>query len=209
MKWYLIAIKRILKGIVTFLLPITLILFLLEKAFVLVRGLIQSIWASLPEKGLFGFGLLPLASAVVILLICYFAGRRAEQKKLRSFLPFVEDNLLVFIPGYTLLKSQAYEALGDTEEGWNSVLIGDDDGWKFGIEVEQHADGYSTVFFPEPPDAKAGEVRLFRSSALKRISIPASKLIAMTRRYGYGSASLGVEEKAEVRNKVNQKVNPQ
>jgi len=53
MKWYLIAIKRILKGIVAFLLPITLIISLMEKAFVLVRGLIQSIWASLPEKGFY------------------------------------------------------------------------------------------------------------------------------------------------------------
>lgn len=192
MKWYSAVMKRILKGIILFLLPIMLIFFLVEKAFILIRGLIQPMKSFLPEESIFGIGMLSLLSVVAILLICYFAGMRAEQKNLKSFLPFLEDNLLVFIPGYTLMKSSANEAMGETEVGWKSVLIGENEDWKFGIEVDRHPDGYSTVFFPEPPDGKSGEMKLIHSSKLKRLNIPASKLIMMTRKYGHGSASLAV-----------------
>ena len=83
MKWYSAAMKRILKGIILFLLPIMLILFFVEKAFVLIRSLIQPIKSFLPEESIFGIGMLSLLSLVAILLVCYFAGMRAEQKNLK------------------------------------------------------------------------------------------------------------------------------
>lgn len=192
MKWYSIAIKRILKGLILFLVPVMLLLILLKKAAILVRSLIEPLKSMLPEERVFGIGMLTLLTVIIILTLCYLAGWRAELKGTKSFLPFFEQHILVLIPGYTLLKSSADEAIDDSGDNWKAVLTAaDEEGdLKFGIEVEKHADGYSTVFFPEPPDAQSGEIKLIHSSKLKHVNIPASRVINMTRKYGQGAASL-------------------
>lgn len=191
MKWYSVIIKRILKGVLLFLLPVMLIIVLLKKAVTLVRGIIQPLKSYLPEDRILGIGMLTLLTLLIIIGLCYLAGWRAEKKHLKSFLPFVEEHILVLIPGYSLMKSRADEAIGDDETNqWKAVLIDDGGDLKLGIEVEQHQDGYSTVFFPEPPDGKAGEIKVILTTKLKHVNIPASKLTLIARRYGHGAAAL-------------------
>jgi hypothetical protein len=170
-----------------------LVLILLKKAATLVQGLLHPLKAAFPEDSPFGIGMITFLSFLIIAFISYLAGWRAEKKKLKSFLPFVEDNILVLIPGYTLLRSRADEAVGEAADNWKAVLAGEEGDLKLGIEIEHQADGYCTVFFPDPPDAKSGEVRLIHSTKVQRLDIPASKLIAIARKYGHGSASILME----------------
>jgi uncharacterized membrane protein len=181
--------KRIVKGMVLFLLPVVLVILIVEKAIMVIRALIQPLRGILPEDGIFGIGMITLVSVGLIILICYIAGRHAEKKNLKSILPFLEDNLLVFIPGYTLIKSSAGETLGDQDVEWKAVMIEDENAWKYGIEVDR-SKGLSTIFFPEPPDAKSGELKVLPSTEVKKLNIPASTLIAIIRKYGHGASSL-------------------
>lgn len=191
MKWYQVVIKRILKGVILFLLPVTLAIILLKKTVILIRSLIAPLKSVLPDDRFLGIGMLTILTLLIIIAIAYLAGWRAEKKGTKSFLPFFEEHILVLIPGYTLLKSSADEAIGDTPEHWKAVLAAGEEGdLKFGVEVEQHSDGYSAVFFPEPPDGKAGEIKIIDSSKLKHINISVSKLITIARKYGHGSAEL-------------------
>lgn len=190
MKWYSKIIRRILKGIVLFVLPLMLTLFLFKKAVVLVRSLFRPLKAHLPEDSVFGIGMITLLSVLVILLISYLAGVWADKKGFKSFLPFVENNILVLIPGYTLLKSQAEDAVDTGAAKRKAVLIGEEGDWKFGIEIENHPDGYSAVFFPEPPDGKSGEIKLIHTSKLKHLDIHASSVVNIARKYGQGAAAL-------------------
>jgi len=190
MKWYSKAAKRIGKGIVLFLFPIMLLIFIFGKAIKIVQSIILPIKSHLPAERIFGIGILSLISLVLILLVCYIAGMLTESKKVKSFLSFIEDNLLIFIPGYALIKSGARDAIGDADDKWKVVMIAEDDEWKFGIEVDRRPDGYSTIFFPEPPDAKSGEMKLIHESKLKRINLPVSKLVNVIRNYGRGAGDL-------------------
>jgi hypothetical protein len=190
MKWYPVALKRVLKGVILFLVPVMLLLILLKKAVILVQSLIQPLEAFLPKDRFLGIGMITFLTFMIILAICYLAGWRAEKRGLKSFLPFIEEHILVLIPGYSLMKSRADEAIGDTVDNWKAVLTDEEGDLKFGIEVEQHSDGYSTVFFPEPPDAKSGEIKIIHSTKFKHVNIPASKLIAVARKYGHGAAAL-------------------
>jgi uncharacterized membrane protein len=193
MKWYQAVLKRILKGIILFLLPVMLLLFVMQKAIAIVQQLILPIKEYLPAERILGIGLLTLISLLLILMICYFAGILAESKRVKLFITLLEDNLLVYIPGYTMMKSRASEAIGDTDDEWRAVMIGDGDEWKLGIEVDQQPDGYCTVFFPEPPDAKSGEMKLIHSSKLKKLDMSVSKLITIIKRYGHGASVLANE----------------
>jgi len=190
MKWYSRVAKRIGKGIVLFLFPIMLLIFIFEKAIKIVQSIILPIKSHLPAERIFGIGILSLISLILILLVCYIAGMLTESKKVKSFLSFIEDNLLIFIPGYAMIKSGARDAIGDADDKWKVVMIAEDEEWKFGIEVDKQPDGYSTIFFPEPPDAKSGEMKLIHESKLKRINLPVSKLVNVIRNYGRGAGDL-------------------
>ena len=190
MKWYSRVAKRIGKGIVLFLFPIMLLIFIFEKAIKIVQSIILPIKSHLPAERIFGIGILSLISLILILLVCYIAGMLTESKKVKSFLSFIEDNLLIFIPGYAMIKSGARDAIGDADDKWKVVMIAEDEEWKFGIEVDKQPDGYSTIFFPEPPDAKSGEMKLIHESKLKRINLPVSRLVNVIRNYGRGAGDL-------------------
>jgi uncharacterized membrane protein len=100
MKWYQALIKRVLNGIILFLLPVLLLLFILGKAISIVQKLILPIKKYLPAERVFGVGLLTLISLLLILIICYLAGMLIEQKRVKWLITKLEDKILVFIPGY-------------------------------------------------------------------------------------------------------------
>jgi uncharacterized membrane protein len=190
MKWYTSASKRIGKGIVLFLFPIMVLVFIFEKAISIAQSIIQPIKSHLPDERIFGIGMFSLLSLLLILVVCYFAGVLSENKKVKSLLVFIEDNLLVFIPGYTMIKSEASETIKDGDDDWKVVMINEDDDLIFGIEVEKRPNGYSMIFFPEPPDAKSGEIRMMPESKLKRIDLSVNKLVKIIRNYGHDSEDI-------------------
>lgn len=190
MKWYLKIWTLVLKGLLLFVLPLILVVFILEKAFLIIQKLIQPIITHLPQDGVFGIGLLTIFSLFVLFLLTLIAGVWIETKKVKTIIPFLEDKLLVLIPGYTLLKSRVNEVLGDENTNCKSVLVGENDQWKFGIEIERNENGYSMVFFPDPPDAKSGELKMIKSDAIKIINLPINSLTTLIKKYGLGSTSL-------------------
>lgn len=190
MNWYSAIAKRIGKGIVLFLFPIMVLFFIFEKAINIAQDIIQPIKSHLPVQRILGIGMFSLLSLFLILLICFIAGWLSDRKRVKSFLSFFEDNLFIFIPGYAMLKSSADAGIEDKDNDWKVVLIHEDDDLLMGIEVDRRPDGYSMVFFPSPPDAKSGDMKLMPESKLKRINFPVNKLEKMIRNYGKGSADI-------------------
>jgi uncharacterized membrane protein len=186
MKWYHLFIKRILKGIVFFLVPLIVFIFILQKAMDLLRKLILPIEEHLPVKRIMGIGMITLICIIIIALICFLAGLLVERKAIKSLIGKLEDNVLLFIPGYSMLRAQTNDMFHEPDSKWQTVLFGESEDWRIGIEVSRQPDGYCTVFFPEPPDGKAGELRLVHESKLKKMDMPVNKLIRIIRKYGEG-----------------------
>lgn len=182
--------ERILRGMVLFLLPIMLLFIILEKAMGIIKKLIHPIKEHLPEAGFFGIGMVSILSFVIFFIVSYLLGILVERRKKRSFILMLEEKILLLIPGYAMLKSRASEAFGVPEENWKSIIVGDKEEWKFGIEIERIENGYSVVFIPEPPDGKAGELKVVHTSKIKQIDVPVSKITNFIRKYGEGSSEL-------------------
>jgi uncharacterized membrane protein len=193
MRWYSRAAKRIGKGIVLFLFPIMVLIFIFEKAMTIAQSVILPLKSHLPAERILGIGMFSLLSLILILLVCFIAGWLYESKWVKSFLSFIEDNLLIFIPGYNMIKSSADSGIEDADNDWKVVMINEDDDLIYGIEVDKRPDGYSMIFFPDPPDAKSGDMKLMPESKFKRIDITANKLIKIIRNYGHGSAVIPKE----------------
>lgn len=184
MKWSKVIGNRIAKGIILFIVPIVVLVFIIEKAVLLTRSLISPIKDLLPDEPIFGIGMLTLVSIIVLLIACYIFGYIAERKKIKSFFGKIDDGLSLIIPGYAMMKTQVSDALGTNEGEWKPILLGEDGDWKIGIEVERRSDGLSVVFFPEPPDGKSGEIKLIQHSKLKALDMPVSKILGIIKKYG-------------------------
>jgi len=184
MKWYQSLIKRVLNGIILFLLPVLLLFFILGKAISIVQKLMLPIKKHLPTERVFGVGLLTLISLVLILFVCYLAGMLIERKRVKRLITKLEDNILVYIPGYSIIKAQTSEIVSEAVAHWQPVLMGEDGDWKMGVLLDQQPNGLCMIFFPEPPDAKSGEMKLVHESKLKKLNMPVNKMIRIIRKYG-------------------------
>jgi uncharacterized membrane protein len=190
MKWYSTVAKRMGRGIVLFLFPVMILLFIFEKAFSIAQRIIMPLKSHLPDDRIFGKGMLWLLSLLLIMMVCLLAGWLYERKIVKSFLSFIEDNLLIFIPGYAMIKSSADASIEGSDENWKTVIVREEDDLTYGIEVDRRTDGYSMIFFPEPPDAKSGDMRLMQESKFTRTDFPVNKLVKIIRNYGHGSAEI-------------------
>lgn len=190
MKWYSKVSRRILRGIAFVLLPIGLVIYVFRQATVMVNNWILPLEIYLPTGKILGVGILTLISLTFIILICFLAGLLTESKQLKPLFTFIEDNLLVYIPGYTVMKSSTSEAIGNGDDAQKAVMVADNDSWKLGIEIDRQSDGLCTVFFPDPPDGKSGEVVLMPEAKLKRLNIPINHLLHLIRNYGKGAANM-------------------
>jgi len=189
MKWQLDARKRVLKGLIYVILPFTVLFFILEKAFLVMRSLISPMKELLPADSYFGIGVLSILSALLLLALCFVAGLMAERKYIQSMLGYIEEKFLVYFPGYTMLKSSATEAIGNSDNHWKVVLLGTGSEKKLGIEIERNSEGQCVVFCPEPPDAKSGDLLWVDQSQITPTDMPVSKLLHIVRNYGKGTSN--------------------
>jgi uncharacterized membrane protein len=91
--------------------PLILLIFVFEKAVNIVQNIISPIREILPEERIFGIGVFTLISLFAILLICYVFGFLAERKKIKVLLKLIDEVFSLIIPGYTVMKSRANEAI--------------------------------------------------------------------------------------------------
>ncbi len=160
MKWYSNLFRIILKGIALVLLPVFLVVYVFYKATDLVQNWILPLESHLPAGKFMGIGWLSLLSLAIILLVCYLAGVLTENERLKPLFSFIENNLLVNIPGYTIMKSSTLEALGGEDKNRKAVVVGDEDEWKLGIEIDRQPDGQYDIF----PRSAGRQIRRGHSS---------------------------------------------
>jgi len=189
MRWYKIFVKRVVSGVILFLLPVTLLLFILSKAFTFLQKLLLPVKNYLPAERVMGFGMLTFISIILIVLICFIAGVLSETKYIKAFIVKVEDSLLVMIPGYAMIKSRASDAISEADDKWRSVFVREGDNWRLGIEVDRKQGSHSTIFFPGPPDPKSGVLSLVPQSKIKYLDVPVSEVVRSIRKYGEGTSS--------------------
>ena len=171
MKWHFSILKKVLSGFIFLVLPLTLMIFVLMKAVGLMKKLIQPLKNILPDDKVFGVGFLTIISLLLIILLCFLAGVVIEIKMVRKFIRKLEDHVLVFIPGYSMLIQRAGDLVSETQD-LRVVLVQEDQDWRPGIEVERNENGYSAIFFPGPPAGRTGFIKVVPQKNYKTVEIP-------------------------------------
>jgi uncharacterized membrane protein len=187
MKSFLSFIKTTITGGVLFLLPVVLLIIIFGKALNILRKLSAPISEKLPTI-IFGLDGSNLVAIALLILICFLSGLLFRSKFVRKWIKKLEDDVLIHLPGYVLIKSITAGAMGEkSDDDMLPVLIRDDETWNLAFLVEK-GEKFSTVFIPDAPRHDAGEVKIIPTNRIEKLDISVNKFTQSIKTYGKGSS---------------------
>jgi uncharacterized membrane protein len=192
------VMKATLVGGAVCLIPAFLVFFVLGKVLNVLRSLALAIGPKLGIVDVLGGVVLDLAAIALVLVICLLAGlvaRWATAQKLRTK---IDQALLGSMPGYALVKGVA-ENIHRTEEsasGFVPVLVKFDDYWQVAFETDRMAEGIVAVYLPGAPNPWSGSVVFVAAERVRKLPVPVTEAIKITRSLGRGSEALAAELRA-------------
>lgn len=186
MKSFLSFIRTTITGGVLFLLPLVLLIIIFGKALNILHKLSAPISEKLPTI-IFGLDGSNLVAIVLLFLICFVSGLLFRSALVKSLIKKLEDDLLIHIPGYLLIKSITAGTIGEeSEDDMVPILIHEDESWNLAFLVEK-GEKFSTVFIPDAPRHDAGEVKIIPTDRIKKLDISAHKFTQCINAYGKGA----------------------
>ena len=104
MKTIVLFIRTTLTGGIIFLLPFVLLLMLFTKALAIILKISTPISKRLPDL-ILGLDGSILVAIFLLILICFLSGLLFRSLRVKKWVGILEENLMVYMPGYSLLKS--------------------------------------------------------------------------------------------------------
>lgn len=171
-------------GGILFLLPIVVLIIILKKVYSFLGGLIEN--SSIADyTG-------PISSTVItiifLLLICFLAGLLMRTRTAQKLVEWLEDRVLVYIPGYTFIKTvSSSQVKKDASTEWKtaSVFIDDNEVICFVIDESEH---YCSIFLPSAPSPSSGTVCVREKDKVKYLPIKMAEAFLLIKQFGKGAA---------------------
>lgn len=189
MKSILVFVRTTLTGGILFLLPVILLGMIFSKVNGILIKLSAPIADKLPEI-IFGFNGSKLIAIVLLLLLCFLGGVLFRLKFVKRWVGLLEENILVYLPGYSLIKSITAGAIGEEADiNMLPILVKDEEKWNFGFLVEEGKSN-STVFLPEAPKHDSGDIMIVPNTSIKKLDIKTNKFAKSINNFGKGVVHL-------------------
>lgn len=181
--------RTIIAGVL-FLVPLIVLIVVTTQAVRLLAKMLNPVARQLPWQSPLGVASADLLAILLLLVIGFAAGLVAQLGFAARLNRTLERFILSKLPGYTLFKSVAQGAAGEGETDLKVALANIDDAWLISFIVEEHADGFLTVFVPSAPSPTAGTVYFLSEKQVKRLDVPVSAAVKCISRLGVGSREL-------------------
>ncbi|MFO0069028.1 MAG: DUF502 domain-containing protein [Alphaproteobacteria bacterium] len=191
MKPFLSFLKTTILGGLVFLVPFTLLLMILGKAYALVLATFDPLFERLHIESGLGFEIPWLLTALVMLTLCFLAGLLARMRLARRFSQWLEDKILSMIPGYNFMKSMGEEVAGvDHPHHYPPVLAQYQEYSVFGFLMERLASGHVVVFVPDAPRVWSGQIILMEDHQVTLLDASAGQTIQCLKHLGAGAGKI-------------------
>jgi uncharacterized membrane protein len=185
MKAFLNFLRHSITGGILVIIPIAIILWLIGKIKSILDFLSIPFKDKLPEL-FWGLDGSRLFAILLLLILCFLAGFAFRTQMVKKFIDLLEDNILIYIPGYVLLKSITADALHEEHKGaLKTVFVEEDDAWKIGFLIEENEE-YSIIYYLEAPKHDSGEVMIVPSKYVHKTDIPSHVTSRYLKSYGKG-----------------------
>jgi uncharacterized membrane protein len=179
--------KTTLVGGVLVILPIWITALLSLKLIAGLFAFIAPVTNSLPPD----LHLRRIASAAIVVLICFMAGLIVRTGPGLRAKNAIERTLLERIPGYTLLRGLAGRITGhEDSDVFAAALVEIEEALVPAFVVEEHPDGQFTIFVPSVPTPAAGTVYILPASRVHLVDVPFTQAVSVISKWGAGSRDL-------------------
>lgn len=176
-------IASTLTGGILIMLPLVLIFVLIGKADTYIMKISEPISKKLPDLFL-GFDGSKLLAILLLILICFLFGLAFQSSYIRKWVRKLEENVLCYVPGYSMIKSVVVDTIGaEVKNNMTSVLVKEGDGWLIGFLVEEN-EAVCTVFLPGAPKPNLGRVKIVPATSVKKIDVPTNEVAQSIKNYG-------------------------
>ena len=181
--------KTTVIGGLIFLIPIVVLSVILGKALKIMMVFAEPLDKLIPIESIGGVALVNILTVLCLLAGCFFAGIAAKSKLGKTTFDMIDAKLLLFIPGYTYVKSMTSAFVDEEASGkvLKPIVAILDDQSQLAFEVERTDDGQVVVFLPGTPDPRSGNVVYLNSDRVKPLDIEFGEVTRSLRIYGRGS----------------------
>lgn len=162
--------KNCVSGIIL-LLPLVVFFMILEKVWGFFRKYGDKVSHLLHLDKLLG----PIGSDILgglfLILLIYFSGYLIQFSFLKKFTDWVDDKLMVFLPGYEKNKKLAEEKLVPKIDNPNPnlpILLKTGDYWQPAHLIEENVEE-AVVFVPSAPSKDHGQIYVVSLSSIKKL----------------------------------------
>lgn len=183
--------KTILNGILL-LIPITITGYLLYK----VIGVLKLIARPISSRVSYDFFGIDIVSNLIIILlfilVCFVTGLIASKKRVSKFVFYLENNLLIKIPGYIFFKGISDGILSSKKstENFEPVLVEFDDNAQLGFKIESLKSGEIVVYVPGSPVPWSGSIIYVAQERVRLLDTSVTKALKHMQHLGRGSEDI-------------------
>jgi uncharacterized membrane protein len=129
-------------------------------------------------------------SVLLLLLICFIAGLFIKSKSAQKVKSRLEDNFLVYIPGYIYLRTVSSQLLTkESTQTWKPATILVDDNEVICFVIDE-TENYCSLFLPSAPTPSSGSVCVREKSIVKFLPITTAETVLLIKQFGKGGAAV-------------------
>ena len=184
-------VKSTVIGGVFVLVPLVAISIALGHAVRVAYGFVHPLMQWLPVQSVSTVSLAFLAGITVVVLICFIAGLVARAAVLQWLVGSLEQVLLAFVPGYSLMKSMGQGWIGvEADQPHPPVSVRLDDATHLGFAMDTLPDSRRLVFLPDSPNPWSGTLLIVAADRVEALPLSTKQAIECLRKLGANSGRM-------------------
>lgn len=190
------AIRTTIVGGLLFLIPFVVVVVITGKALQIMRTVATPIaeWLDVDHIGI--FAMIDVVAIVLVLGLCYVAGRVAVSERGRRAYRALDEQLLDIWPRYGFVKAMASGVARERTAHIRPVVVRFDDLSQLAFEVERDAMRV-VVYLPGSPDPWSGSVALVEADRVTAVAADIAAVVKSLRGAGRGALAVVTGEVRE------------
>jgi uncharacterized membrane protein len=186
------SIKTTLIGGVIFLVPLAVVAAIAGKVFQVIAKVATLISEVLPFETIAGIAVVNIVALILIIILCFIAGRIARSKIGAKISTSVESKMYALVPRYAFIKSMAATFAGGTEDQrlLKPVWVKFDDYSQIAFEVSRNDKDMVTLYLPGAPDPWSGSIVHVTPERVEVLDAEFSAVIKSLRKVGIGTLEM-------------------
>ena len=185
-------IRETIVGGLLFLLPLTVVALIMGKVYKISLMVAKPLGRLIPIDRVGGVALADILAVLVILMLCYLAGRVARYSSIKAKVARIEELLISAVPGYSFAKTLVSGVVRAEDEAgkMSPILVTLDDYKQIAFEVERMANGNVVIYLPGAPNPWSGSVVYVSEDRVEPLDMSPQDAIKNIRVLGRGSEKI-------------------